>query len=105
MSFDWLRGNVGGVWLVCRVSLIVVVFLYFVFHAIGGTNGLLSYVGIKKQVAEVSERLRDVKEKLESLQLNVSLLGNGTLDIDILEERCRAVLGYSFQDEVIVRTR
>jgi cell division protein FtsB len=94
----------AGLWLTLKIFAISAAFLYFVFHAVSGSNGLVSYLKIKKQIAEVSTKLDDVKERLDSLQVDVSLLGSKSLDTDILEERSRAILSYSYPEDVIVRS-
>jgi cell division protein FtsB len=80
-----------------------VLFAYFLFHAISGNNGLLSYVKIKKQLVEQTEKLMILKGDLEALKLRVKLLSSASLDLDLLEERCRAVLNYCFPDDTIVK--
>jgi cell division protein FtsB len=59
---------------------------------------------VKRQIENVSAKLSNVREEIESLQTDVSLLDSKTLDLDILEERCRAILGYSFPEDVIVKS-
>jgi cell division protein FtsB len=100
-----LREEVLG-WIlpICRIVLIAVVLVYFAFHAIGGANGLLSYLEVKRRIVEVVAGVESVRDDLAALQIDVGLLGKGMIDIDMLEERCRAILGYSYPGEVVMKS-
>ncbi len=76
--------------------------LYFIFHAINGENGARSYILIKKQVASKTARLTQLKAEENKLERNVKLLNNKSLDLDLLEERCRIVLNYAFPNDIII---
>ena len=101
-SFVGIHNNIK---LVYKVVLLVGALLYFVFHAIRGENGLISYVLVKKQLSEHTVKLESLKAERIFLQKRVELLGNKALDLDILEERCRAILNYCYPDEIIVRIK
>ncbi|MDR2667152.1 MAG: septum formation initiator family protein [Holosporales bacterium] len=96
-------GSSNNFKLVCKISFVVVLFGYFLFHAISGNNGLLSYVKIKKRLTEQTEKLELLRRDLGALTLRVRLLSNESLDLDMLDERCRMVLNYCFPDDAIVK--
>jgi cell division protein FtsB len=74
---------------------------YFIFHTINGNNGARSYFIIKKQIATQQKKLDFLTEKEKKLEKEVRLLGNKVIDLDLLEERCRIVLGYAFPNDII----
>ncbi|MDR1390882.1 MAG: septum formation initiator family protein [Holosporales bacterium] len=84
-------------------SLVAVVFVYFLFHAVSGENGLLSYIKVRKEFERQNEQLRTLEANLESVKRNVKLLKSEAIDVDILEERCRRMLNYSDKSDVIIK--
>ncbi|MDR1609699.1 MAG: septum formation initiator family protein [Holosporales bacterium] len=85
-------------WLVFSVVL-----GYFVYHTVGGENGLLPYFRMKELVVVKTEELESLRDKCAVLSRNVGLLSSGSLDLDLLEERCMVVLNYCYPGDVIVR--
>jgi cell division protein FtsB len=84
-------------------AIITMTSIYFIFHAIAGTNGLLSYIRINNQLKEKQLELTNTKAELERLHLRTKLLSNESLDMDLLEERCRIVLGYCDPNDTIIK--
>jgi cell division protein FtsB len=87
-----------------KLFIVFIVFVYFIFHAVTGENGLFSYMSITKKVEDASLKLNELKNTRDYLDRNVQLLGNKTLDLDILDERCRYILNYASADDVIIKT-
>lgn len=85
-----------------KMFFILLSLLYFIFHTLNGENGMRSYSIIKKQIIEKENLLKDLKKRERNLERNVKLLGNDTLDLDLLEERCRVILNYAFDDDIII---
>lgn len=98
-------GISNNVKLIYKISAILLVFIYFIFHAISGENGLRAYLVTKNQLKKQIEKLEKIEKALISLKRNVKLLSNESLDLDLLEERCRVILNYSSPDDVIVRNK
>lgn len=76
---------------------------YFVYHTVGGENGLLSYFRMRKLVVVKADELERLQGRCNTLSRNVGLLSSGSLDLDLLEERCMIVLNYCYPGDVIVR--
>jgi cell division protein FtsB len=81
----------------------LVLAFYFAFAAIRGNLGVLERLSIEADV----ERL---EQQRDSLQAEVDVLANKThrlsddyLDLDLLDERARAVLGLMRNDELAIR--
>ncbi|MDR1289437.1 MAG: septum formation initiator family protein [Holosporales bacterium] len=103
--FGRFVGLPNSVKLAYKIAFVVIVFVYLVFHVITGENGLISYVGIKKQVEEREVILNERLAELVFLKRRVELLSSKTLDLDILEERCRVILNYCYPGDVVIRDK
>ena len=80
------------------VSLIV----YLAYHTVQGERGLLAYWQLSNQVELAQARHVDLRAQRERLRHRVNLLHPRSLDPDILEERARFILGYSYADELVI---
>ena len=89
--------------LALKLSFVFIVLVYFVFHAITGENGLFSYLDIREKVQKAENDLENLKKEKQYFEKITSLLSNKTLDLDILEERCRSILNYAYPDEIVIR--
>lgn len=77
--------------------------LYFAFAAVQGPSGILRRIQIEAETAELAQerdRLRDEVERMENLTRRLS---DEYLDLDLLDERAREVLGLLRPDEIILR--
>ena len=75
---------------------------YLAFHALNGERGIYALLKQSRNL-EVSQQelLRLVAER-KALENNVMLLGNESLDLDLLDEQARRILGKVNQDEIVV---
>lgn len=94
-----------------RLSISAIVFfllmilagLYFAFAAVQGPSGILRRVQLEAETQDlVAERDR-LKSEVDSMSNLTKRLSDDYLDIDLLDERARAVLGVIRADEVIIR--
>ena len=76
--------------------------LYFTFAAVQGEYGLF-------RRAEIDAHARDLQSDLDVLQIEVARMENltrrlsdGYLDLDLLDERARDVLGMVRADEIVI---
>ena len=86
-----------------KIASILIIVFYFVIHSVVGENGFISYISIKKNLKLQTDHLNILKVEKTWLENHVDLLGNATLDLDLLEERCRIVLNYAYDSDAIVR--
>ena len=77
--------------------------LYFTFAAVQGDYGLF-------RRAEIEAESRDLQTRLEALEAQVSRMENLTrrlsdayLDLDLLDQQARDVLGLLRADEIVIR--
>jgi len=75
---------------------------YFIYHSIQGERGLLSMLRMKQKLETVRAELNHLQSQKETIERRVYLLRPDSLDLDMLEERARAVLNFARSDEVII---
>ncbi len=78
--------------------------VYLGYHSLSGENGYKSYKIIKKEVEERQKKLSALNAEFAELKIKVEHLSNKSLDLDLLEERCRTMLNYAYPGNVIIRT-
>lgn len=85
------------------LALAVALGLYFAFAAVQGPSGILRRIQLEAEIAELAaerDRLRAEVRDMENLTRRMS---DEYLDLDLLDERAREVLGMVRPDEVILR--
>ncbi len=84
----------GGVLLLCT---------YFLHSAMKGENGIFRRIQIEDQAVELQRELDQLNQDIKAMQNLTTRLSNEHLDLDLLDERARAVLGYIRVDEIIIK--
>lgn len=79
--------------------------LYLGYHSLHGDHGLVAWLKVAQQIDSVSTELSGVSAKRARLERRVRLLRPDSLDLDLLEERARAVLGLGRGDERVIFVR
>lgn len=82
--------------------LILVGFLTFGHSALYGQHGLSAQRDAHRQAEDMTAELDALRAERERLENLVMRLGPNHLDLDLLDERARQVLGYSRTDEIII---
>ena len=75
---------------------------YFTYFAVKGDRGLLKYIALQEQVQEAEKLNISYDNQRQELEQRVKLLSSGSLDLDLLDERARAVLNVIGEDEFII---
>ncbi len=75
---------------------------YFTFCTIFGSKGLLEYRVLQQQIANKESIKQDLITKMQVKKNMVEGMNLNSLDIDLLDEQARKVLGYAGKNEVIV---
>ncbi|WP_169569163.1 FtsB family cell division protein [Sneathiella limimaris] len=78
---------------------------YFSYHLIEGDRGLFAYLKLQQQVRQETAQLQLTELEKNRLEKRVQLLDPENLDLDMLEERAREVLGLAHPDEIIIYTK
>jgi len=81
------------------------VVVYFAYHAVQGDRGLIAMAQLRQDVSALQAQVLDVRAARMDLDVKVFSLRPESIDPDLLEERARFLLGYGFEDEVLVITR
>ncbi len=77
--------------------------LYFAFAAVQGPSGILRRIQIEAETAELKSQRDALRDEVEQIQNLTHRLSDDYLDIDLLDERAREVLGLLRSDEIILR--
>jgi cell division protein FtsB len=77
--------------------------VYFSFHALTGDRGMLTGAVRDKVLVERTAKLEQLRAERRELETRVKLLRTSHLSRDLLEERARALLGYSDPRDYVIR--
>lgn len=75
--------------------------LYSVFAAVQGPSGILRRVQIESETAELIGERDALRAEVEHMANLTRRLSDDYLDLDLLDERARAMLGLARADEAI----
>ena len=75
---------------------------YFVFAAIQGEGGLFRRIELEAERSELRAELALLDAQLRAMRDRTRRLSDDYLDLDLLDERARAVLGLARADEIVV---
>ena len=81
--------------------LFVVILSYFSYHAISGERGLLALIQLSQKIEEARSQLDIIHAERLKFERNVRLMRDDSLDLDLLDEQARRLLGYAGKDEKI----
>ncbi len=85
------------------MPLITVAFLsYFGYHSIHGDFGLKATEKFDRQRIERQTRLDELTAQRQTLEKEVALLSDGSLERDMLDEKARFGLNMSRSDEIVI---
>ncbi|UCH76014.1 MAG: septum formation initiator family protein [Rhodospirillales bacterium] len=76
---------------------------YFAYHAIEGERGLRSYFALKQKIEFARAERDNARAERRILERRVLALRPDSLDLDMLEERARQVLGLVHQDDFVIQ--
>lgn len=75
----------------------------FVVAAVQGDFGVMRRVQIHAEAEELRQQRDALRAELDHMQNLTRRLSDNYLDLDLLDERARIVLGYLRADEVVIR--
>lgn len=84
-------------------GLASVLALYFTFAAVQGSFGLFNRVQVQAQITELEAQRDHLQTELVELRNKTARLSDDFLDLDLLDERARDVLGLARPNEVVIR--
>ena len=75
--------------------------IYFSYVAIFGNNGLKSYIDLEFEIIELNNNFNSLEKVMHELEIKTSKLSNN-LDLDLLDQQSRSVLGLIRNDEIMI---
>ncbi len=76
---------------------------YFTFAALQGDFGVVRRVQITAEKQDLTAERDRLKAEVNKMQNLTERLSDDYLDLDLLDERARNVLGYVRADEIVIR--
>lgn len=76
--------------------------MYFGFHLMHGDRGYFALRGINQKLAENQKQYDQLQAERIALENRVKLLRPGSLDLDMLDERARVILGAAKPEERVI---
>lgn len=77
--------------------------VYFTFAAVQGNFGLFHRAQINAQSTELQATLAQLEDSVAVLKNKTHRLSDDFMDIDLLDEQARSVLGMLRSDELVIR--
>jgi cell division protein FtsB len=100
MSNTSASASLGGT---VYLGLTLVLGAYFGFAAIQGQSGVLAQRKVAAELEVLTTERDALADELSQLQNLTLRLSDTYLDLDLLDERARAVLGFIRADEIVLR--
>ncbi len=100
MTRQQRRNNMGGL---LYFALMFTLGVYFTFAAVQGDYGVFRRVEIRAEAAGLAVERDKLAVQLADMQNLTHRLSDDYLDMDLLDERARDVLGYMRSDEIVIR--
>lgn len=85
-----------------RPILFACALFYFAFHAFHGERGVFALFQNQHQLMEVERELEATRAERMTLEKRVGGLRVNSLDLDLLDEQARNMLGLSKENEMIM---
>lgn len=77
--------------------------IYFTFAAVQGNFGLFSRAEIEAEASELQIQLDQLKAEVAVMENLTHRLSDTYLDLDLLDEQARSVIGLLRADEIVIR--
>ena len=85
-----------------KAAILPLVMFYLAFHAVSGERGMVAWFKESRRLDSLQAELSSVVAQRQALEVKVSRLSSNSLDLDLLDERARVVLGYAGKDEAVI---
>lgn len=90
-----IRRLFGPMFFACAV-------VYLAFHALNGERGIYALLKEQRKLEVLKTEVAKVSHEREDLEHRSHLLSDDSLDLDMLDERARSVLGMAEKNEVLL---
>ena len=82
--------------------ILLVISFYFTYNAIYGNNGLRKSIVLELEIIELNNKLNSLQKVLFNIEKKTSSLSKKNLDLDLLDEQSRKILGLIRPDEIML---
>lgn len=100
MTTTFQRPRMGSIFYFCLAATLGI---YFTFAAVQGDYGVFRQAQISGEVDKLTGERDLLLTELAALQNLTHRMSDSYLDIDLLDEQVRDVLGYVRADEIVIR--
>ena len=100
MSAAHIQRGFGGL---IYLGLACILGLYFTFAAVQGDYGMFARVAINAEAEGLRVERDKLTAELDEMQNLTHRLSDDYLDLDLLDQQTRDVLGYMRSDEIAIR--
>ncbi len=97
------RSNTPSIGVLLFFVLAFLLSAYFAFAAVQGDFGLFRRVEIQAESTELRHDLERLQGEIQQMENLTHRLSDTYLDLDLLDEQARAVLGLVRADEIVVQ--
>lgn len=84
-------------------GLVLMIGAYFTFASVQGNFGLFRRIQIEAEAEDLMRQKRKLEAEVAVLQNKTKRLSDEFLDLDLLDQQARDVLGLVRSDEVVIR--
>ena len=92
--------QIGGI---LYVLSMIMLGLYFTFAAVQGDYGLFKRVEVRAEGDALQARLAALQTEVVRMENLTTRLSDNFLDLDLLDQQARDVLGMTRADEIVIR--
>ncbi|GHT90826.1 hypothetical protein FACS1894122_02070 [Alphaproteobacteria bacterium] len=75
---------------------------YFLFHMVSGARGAVSHEKLSREMDRLEHELLSLKEENAFLENKIRLIRDDNLDLDLLEEQARNLLGMTHENDLVI---
>ena len=98
-----IRRNRPAIGTLIVVMFMVMLGIYFTFAALQGDYGILARAEINGQVQDMTVELAALTDQVAEMENLTRRLSDDYLDLDLLDQQARDVLGLIRADEIVIR--
>jgi len=97
------KGNRPAIGALVYFTLACAIGGYFTFAAVQGDYGIFSRAEIEAETRELRTRLDEIEARVARMENLTRRLSDEYLDLDLLDQQARDVLGLLRADELVIR--
>jgi cell division protein FtsB len=82
--------------------LLAIGIFYLIFHALSGERGIYALLKEERKLEMLQTELHNVVGQRKDMEHKVRLMSSGSLDLDLLDEQTRIILGSAGEKEMVI---